>query len=92
MVVRDTDPGWGAAPVKNNGPMHSGKPHHQCQACGRQIVVSADARIIAPAQCTPREPLLRERLTLRGICRAVGGSLRGFSPVMVDRIAAGPDP
>jgi hypothetical protein len=72
--------------------MHSGKPHHRCQACGRQFVVSADARIIVPAQRTPREPLLRERLALRGICRALGGSLTGFLPVMVDRVAAGPDP
>jgi hypothetical protein len=55
-------------------------------------VVSADARIIVPAQRTPREPLLRERLALRGICRALGGSLTGFLPVMVDRVAAGPDP
>jgi insertion element IS1 protein InsB len=37
------------------------------------------------------EHLLRERLSLRGLCRAVGVSLTWLLPFMVDRCAACPD-
>ena len=73
MVVRDACPGCGSIQFKKNGHIHSGKQNHQCKACGRQFVASAEERIISDEQRTLIEHLLRERISLRGICRAVGG-------------------
>jgi insertion element IS1 protein InsB len=71
--------------------MHSGKQHHRCKACGRQCVAGAAERIIADEQRTLSEYLLRERISLRGICRAVGVSLTWLLHFMVERFAACPD-
>jgi hypothetical protein len=54
-------------------------------------VASAEDRIIADEQRTLIEPLLRERISLRGICRAVGVSLTWLLRFMVERFAACPE-
>lgn len=72
MVVRDAGPGCGATQFKKNGHIHSGKQNDQCQARGRQFVADATERIISHEQRTLIEHLLRERISLCGICRAVG--------------------
>jgi insertion element IS1 protein InsB len=46
---------------------------------------------MAHAQRTLMEPLLRERISLRGICRAGGVSLTWLVHFMVERFAACPD-
>jgi insertion element IS1 protein InsB len=71
--------------------MHSGKQIHLCKACGRQFVARAAERIIADEQHTLIEHLLREHISLRGIWRAVGVSLRWLFHFMVERFAACPD-
>ncbi len=91
MVVRDACPGCGSIQFKKNGHIHSGKQNHQCKACGRQFVASAEDRIIADEQRTLIEHLLRERISLRGICRAVGISLTWLLRFMVERFAACPE-
>lgn len=91
MVVRDACPGCGSTQFKKNGHMHSGKQNHQCKACGRQVVVSAEERIIADEQRMLIGHLLRERISLRGICRAVGISLMWLLHCMVERLATCPD-
>jgi insertion element IS1 protein InsB len=91
MVVRDACPACGSTQFKKNGPMHSGKQHDQCKACGRQFVVSTEERIISSEQRTLVEHLLCERISLRGICRAVGVSLTWLLHFMVERFAACPD-
>jgi insertion element IS1 protein InsB len=91
MVVRDACPACGSTQFKKNGHIHSGKQHHQCTTCGRQFVASAEDRIISYEQRTLIEHLLRERLSLRGICRAVGVSLTWLLHFMVERFAACPD-
>jgi insertion element IS1 protein InsB len=91
MVVRDACPGCGATPFKKNGHLHSGKQHHRCKVCGRQFVDSVEERFIADEQRTLIEHLLRERISLRGICRAVGVSLTWLLHFMVERFAACPD-
>jgi hypothetical protein len=55
--------------------MHSGKQHHPCHNCGRQVgdgfaqdLISEDTRALI-------ERLLVERIALRGICRTVGVTL-----------------
>jgi insertion element IS1 protein InsB len=91
MVVRDACPGCGSTQFKKNGHIHSGKQNHQCTTCGRQFVASAAERIISHKQRTLIEHLLRERISLRGICRAVGVSLTWLLHFMVARFAACPD-
>jgi insertion element IS1 protein InsB len=91
MVVRDACPACGSTQFKKNGHLHSGKQHYQCKACGRQFVVSTEERIISSQQRTLIERLLCERISLRGICRAVGVSLTWLLHFMVERVAACPD-
>jgi insertion element IS1 protein InsB len=54
-------------------------------------VASAEDRSIADEQRTLLEHLLRERISLRGICRAVGVSLTWLLHFMVECFAACPD-
>src|SRR5918997_6145906 len=91
MVVRDACPGCGSIQFKKNSHIHSGKQNHRCKACGRQFVASAEDRIIADEQRTLVAHLLRERISLRGICRAVGVSLTWLLHFMVECFAACPD-
>ena len=74
MVVRDVCPACGSTQFKKNGHIHSGRQNRQCKAWGRQFVASAEGRIIADERRMLIEHLLRERISLRGICRAELGS------------------
>jgi IS1 family transposase len=76
---------------KKNGHIHTGKQNHHCQACGRQFVVHAETRVIAGDQRTLVERLLLEKISLHGICRAVGVSIRWLMDFMVTRFKALPD-
>jgi insertion element IS1 protein InsB len=91
MVVRDACPECGSGRYKKNGHTRHGKQNHHCQACKRQFVATAEDRIIADEQRTLVEHLLRERISLRGICRAVGVSLTWLLHFIVERFAACPD-
>jgi insertion element IS1 protein InsB len=91
MVVRDACPGCGSPQFKKNGHIHNGKQNHQCKVCGRQFVASAEDHIISDEERTVIEHLLRERISLRGICRAVGVSLTWLLRFMVERFASCPD-
>ena len=61
------------------------------EACGRQFVASSEDHIIADEQRTLSEHLPRERISPRGICRAVGVSLPWLLHFMVECFAACPD-
>ena len=49
--------------------MHRGKQNHRCKACGRQFVARAAEHIMTGEQRTVIERLLRELISLRGICQ-----------------------
>jgi insertion element IS1 protein InsB len=91
MVVRDTCPACGAQQFKKNGHIHTGKQNHQCKVCGRQFVLHAETREIVEEQRTLVERLLREKISLHGICRTVGVSIRWLMDFMVARFEALPD-
>jgi insertion element IS1 protein InsB len=91
MVVREACPACGSERFKKNGHIHTGQQNHQCKACGRQFVLHADNRIISDEQRTLVERLLCEKISLHGMCRAVGVSLRWLMGFMVVRFAALPD-
>jgi len=91
MVVRDTCPACGANRYKKNGHTHHGKQNHQCNACGRQFTANPLDRRLAPEQRLRIEQLLRERISLRGICRTVGVSLTWLLHFMVECFTACPE-
>jgi insertion element IS1 protein InsB len=76
---------------KKNGHIHNGKQNHQCKACGRQFVVRAERCAISEEQRALVERLLREKISLHGICRAVGVGLKWLMHFMVECFAACPD-
>jgi insertion element IS1 protein InsB len=91
MVIRDVCPQCKSPKSKKNGHIHTGKQNHQCKNCGRQFVqgfaqyrISDDTRALI-------ERLLVERISLRGICRAVGVGLKWLLGFLVQCIEALPD-
>jgi transposase-like protein len=77
MVIRDVCPRCKSPKYKKNGHIHSGKQNHQCCDCGRQFVQCFEQYLIAEDRRGLIERLLVERISLRGICRAVGGNSSG---------------
>ena len=88
MSVGDACSACGATQFKKNGHLHSGQQHQQCKACGRQFVADTTDRSILHEPRTLVEHLLRERLSLGGICRAAGVSFPWFLHFMIERFAA----
>ncbi len=86
MLIREACPTCGSSRYKKNGHTRHGKQNHQCKACDRQFVATAEDRSIADERRTLIEHLLRERISLRGICRAVGVSLTWLLHCMVERL------
>ena len=91
MVVREACPACGSKRFKRNGHLKTGQQNHQCKACGRQCVLHADNRVISDEQRALVERLLCEKISLHGICRAVGVSIRWLMGFIVARFAALPD-
>jgi insertion element IS1 protein InsB len=91
MVVREACPACGSKRFKRNGHLQTGQQNHQCKACGRQFVRYADHRVIRDEQRAVVERLLCEKISLHGICRAVGVSIRWLMGFIVARFAALPD-
>jgi hypothetical protein len=71
MVVRDACPACGSHRYKKNGHTRHGKQHHQCKASHRQLTANALDRSILHEQRMLIEHLLRERISLRGLCRTI---------------------
>jgi insertion element IS1 protein InsB len=90
MVLRETCPQCGSRRYKRNGHIHTGKQNHRCKLCGRAFVLNPENHLITEEQRTLIERLLLERISLRGICRAVGVGLRWLLQFMVERFQADP--
>jgi IS1 family transposase len=91
MVTPESCPACGSARYKKNGHTRHGKQNHFCKNCERQFSAGAEDRRIAAERRAEIAHLLRERLSLRGICRAVGVSLTWLLHFMVDCFATCPD-
>jgi transposase-like protein len=72
MVIRDVCPQCRSPKYKRNGHIHNGKQNHLCKACGCQFVECFEQYLISDNIRALIERLLLERISLRGICRAVG--------------------
>jgi transposase-like protein len=70
--MRETCPECGSPLFKKNGHTHNGKQNHQCKTCGRQFVVNATNRVIDAEHRPLVERLRCEKISLHGICRALG--------------------
>jgi insertion element IS1 protein InsB len=91
MVIRDVCPRCKSPTYKKNGHIHNGKQNHHCHDCGRQFVDCFEQYRIADDTCALIERLLVERISLRGICRAVGVGLKWLLGFLVDCVEALPD-
>jgi insertion element IS1 protein InsB len=91
MVIRETCPWCKSSKYKKNGHIHNGKQNHHCHDCGRQFVQWCEQYRIAQAKRSLIERLLVERISLRGICRAVGVTLKWLWGFLVQCFEALPD-
>jgi insertion element IS1 protein InsB len=82
-------PQCGLSHSKRNGHTHYGKQNHQCLNCGRQFV--EDSQRITEADRAMIKRLLLERLSLLGICRVMGISLRWLLSFVAEVYDALPD-
>jgi len=90
MILRDACPQCDSQRFKKNGHIHNGKQNHLCKDCGRQFVLQPESRVIDEGQRSLIERLLLEKISLHGICRAVGVSIRWLMDFMVDCFEAAP--
>jgi insertion element IS1 protein InsB len=74
--------------AQEKGHIHNGKQNYHCHNCGRQFVDCCEQYLIADDTCALIERLLVERISLRGICRAVGVGLKWLLGFLVDCVEA----
>ena len=91
MVIRDVCPRCKSSKYKKNGHIYNGKQNHHCHDCGRQFVQCFAQYRIAEDKRALIERLLVERISLRGICRAVGVTLKWLLGFLVQCFEALPD-
>src|SRR5499425_2417360 len=91
MVIRDVCPRCKSPKYKKNGHIHNGKQNHHCHDCGRQFVHCCEQYLISNDKRGLIERILVERISLRGICRAVGVTLKWLLGFLVQCFAALPD-
>ena len=91
MIIRDVCPQCKSPKYKKNGHIHNGKQNHHCHDCGRQFVQCFEQYLIAEDKRVLIERLLVERISLRGICRAVRVTLKWLLGFLVQCFEALPE-
>jgi IS1 family transposase/transposase-like protein len=91
MIIRDSCPGCDSKQFKKNGHLPSGKQNHRCNDCGRQFVLDFEQRLVSEENRALIRRLLAERLSLRGICRAVGVGMKWLMGFIVECYEAVPE-
>src|ERR671919_524486 len=91
MVITDVYPQCKSPKYKKNGRIHNGKQNHQCHDCGHQFVDCFAQYLVSAATRALIEHLLVERISLRGICRAVGVKLKWLLGFLVQCFESLPD-
>src|SRR5689334_301552 len=90
MGIQEDCPRCGSKHHKKNGHIHNGKQNHRCKACGRQFVREFAQRRVSAEHRALIARLLKERLSLRGICRAVGVGMKWLMGFLVECYGAAP--
>jgi transposase-like protein len=91
MPPREACPQCRSLWFKRNGHIHTGKQNHRCKRCGRAFVLNPENAVITEARRSLIERLLVERISLRGICRAVGVGLRWLLHFMGECFQTAPE-
>jgi insertion element IS1 protein InsB len=91
MIIRDVCPQCQSPKCKKNGHIHNGKQNYHCHDCGRQFVRCFEQYRITEDKRALIERLLLERISLRGICRAVGVGLKWLLGFLVQCVEALPE-
>src|SRR5262249_54563841 len=91
MIIRDVYPRCQSPKFKKNGHIHNGKQNHHWHDCGRQFVESFEPYLISDERQALIERVLLERISLRGICRTVGVTLKWLLGFLVQCCAALPE-
>ena len=91
MIIPESCPACGSTRYKKNGHTRHGKQNHFCKHYERQFSADAGNLLISAERRADIANLLRERISLRGICRAVGVSLTWLLHFMVECFATCPD-
>ncbi len=91
IMIRDCCPRCGSTHTKRNGHIRSGKQSYRCKDCGRQFVSEFEQRRVSDEQKALIERLLRERLSLQGICRVVGVAMRWLMGFVVECYDGAPE-
>jgi insertion element IS1 protein InsB len=91
MIIRDGCPQCRSPKYKKNGHIHNGKQNYQCKDCGRQFVDCFAQYLVSDDTRALIKRLLVERISLRGICRAVGVQLKWLLGFLVQCFEALPD-
>jgi transposase-like protein len=76
--------------VIKNGTIHNGKSKWKCKKCGRQFVLNPTQRRISDETKQTIDKLLLERISLAGIVRVTGVSLRSLQSYVNAKYAAIP--
>jgi len=91
MIMREACPQCRSTWYKSNGHSHTGTQTHHCKLCGRAFVLAPENFVITEEQRALVERLLLERISLRGICRAVGVGLQWLLQFMSARFQTAPE-
>src|ERR671914_701890 len=91
MVIREVCPQCQSPTYKKNGDIHNSKQNHLCLDCGRQFVDCFEQYLVSDETRALIERLLLERISLRGICRAVKVGLKWLLGFIVQCFEALPD-
>jgi insertion element IS1 protein InsB len=91
MVIRKVCPQCTSSRYKKNGHIHNGKQNHHRHNCRRRFVQCCEQYLISEEKRGLIERLLVERISLRGICRAVGVTLKWLLGFLVQCFATLPD-
>lgn len=76
--------------IKKNGHTHYGKQNYKCNSCSRQFVLNNHHTVSEGLRELARRAL-KERLSLRGICRLLGVSLSWMMNFAVQTWSSAPD-
>jgi insertion element IS1 protein InsB len=91
MIIRDVCPRCKAPKYKKHGHMHKGKQHHHGHECGRQFVQGFAHHLLSENTRALSERVLVERISWRGMGRAVGVGLKWFLGLLVHGVEALPE-
>jgi transposase-like protein len=76
MIIRDICPQCQSPKYKKTGHIRDGRQNYQCTVCGRQFVDCFAQDLVSDDTPALIERLLAQRISLRGICRAMGVTLK----------------